>query len=148
MRVGRFEQLRAQALDFVPEQNTDWKSRLSLKQVQRMRAGFDCCELKSAAAHGLRHVEGVPVVLPRYDFFRAQGCFRNRLLRRMRGDSAETQLLEIHSVGRAEECSHVVHAAHVVEQHRRREGDRLVVHSLLKMREDERYHSRPQDRAA
>ncbi len=57
----------------------------------------------------------IPVMVPCYALFGAEGGFRNLRLRRKTGDAAQPDFLHSHSVGGAKDGAHIVKAADVIK---------------------------------
>ncbi len=63
----------------------------------------------------------IPVVFPAHRFLGAQRGLGKGPMRRVRGDSGQIQAGDSSRVGQAEKCTHVVKAAHLIEQHGNRQ---------------------------
>lgn len=114
--IGEGEEFGAEAVHLVSEGDAEGEGWLPLEEIDGVRTGLYCGEGVSGGAETLRHVEGVPVVLPGNGVLGSESGFGDGFFGRMRGNAAEAELFKIDAVGGAEKGSDVVHAANVVEE--------------------------------
>ena len=122
-----YEKIRSQTIHFVAEHDAHRKTRLPVEQIHRVNARLHRRDLIPPRANSFHHRPGIPGMLPWHRGLRPERRLGNRLLRWPRCDPAQIQLLYAGRVRRAEERPHVVHAPHVVQQHRRGQGPYALV---------------------